>query len=98
MAAAPLDAVASTFGEMIAASVAEAPVGKWTGPVRSSYGVHLLRVERRTPGRVSAFEETRNEVLRDWLEEQREGAWDEYIERLRVKYQLRVEASGAAAK
>ncbi|MFN5781549.1 MAG: peptidylprolyl isomerase, partial [Novosphingobium sp.] len=41
------------YGEGLAKAVAAAPVGQWTGPVESGFGLHLIRVESRQ-GRNSA--------------------------------------------
>ena len=38
----------------------------WTGPLRSSYGVHLVCVEHFTLGSVPAFEDVQLQVLNDW--------------------------------
>ena len=42
-------AVARTFGDSFAAALPSLKTGAWHGPVRSAYGVHLVRVERVMP-------------------------------------------------
>ena len=37
------------FGQAFAARVAEFPVGRWSGPVESGYGLHLVLVRERAP-------------------------------------------------
>ena len=59
--------VAHLFGEEFARAVAAAPLDRWHGPVRSNYGVHLLRVRRRQPARTPPFEEVQKHVRADWL-------------------------------
>jgi hypothetical protein len=57
--------IASRFGDAFAAALDEAPVANWSGPIRSSYGFHLVRVETRTPPRRPALDEVREAVERE---------------------------------
>lgn len=42
--------LASLLGEAVASAAAAAPIGEWSAPVASPFGLHLLRVEsRQTP-------------------------------------------------
>src|SRR5439155_475762 len=41
-------------GDRVADWTAQATLGDWLGPVRSTYGVHLLRVDERIPGHLPA--------------------------------------------
>jgi hypothetical protein len=59
--------LAHLLGETFAQAVLTAPVGSWSGPVRSTYGIHLVRVVRRTPERLPPFEEIEKTVRADWL-------------------------------
>lgn len=44
------DGLDRLFGPGFAAAIAGAPVGTWVGPVPSTYGVHLVRVDARRAG------------------------------------------------
>jgi len=46
--AAPLNQVSRDFGAEFAAGVASAPVGSWSGPIASGFGLHLVFVRART--------------------------------------------------
>jgi Protein of unknown function (DUF3604)/PPIC-type PPIASE domain len=48
------------FGGEFAAALPTLHPGRWQGPIRSGYGVHLVLVERRVPGRVPALGEVRD--------------------------------------
>ncbi|MGH7806268.1 MAG: peptidyl-prolyl cis-trans isomerase, partial [Candidatus Binatia bacterium] len=37
----------SRFGDEFARAAAELPLGRWAGPLRSSYGFHVVRIEDR---------------------------------------------------
>ena len=81
----------NTFGSDFAAAVGKAPVGQWTGPVQSGYGLHLVRVERREAGTAPALAEIRPLVLREWESEQRKKTNTAFLAQLRSKYAVRVE-------
>lgn len=45
------------------------PAGRWTGPFRSAYGWHLLRVNERRPSARLPLDAVRNRVRADYLED-----------------------------
>lgn len=83
--------IANTFGEDFALQVAEAPVGQWTGPARSSFGWHVLRVAERIPGATPTLETIRPIVVREWQSEQRQRVGDQFYQAMRSQYDVRVE-------
>jgi hypothetical protein len=83
--------VESFFGTQFAERLPDLPVGEWTGPVESGYGLHLVLVRERTGGRMPALAEVRNDVLRDWQLANREKTNREVYERFREKYNVVVE-------
>ncbi len=89
----PMDLVARDFGEGFAKALAAMKVGSWEGPVRSGYGIHLVRLERRLPGRKPALDEVRLAVARDWEADRRAKAADAYYQRLRKDYDVELTAS-----
>jgi len=62
--------VARVFGPAFAAGVASLPVGRWAGPVPSSYGWHLVEVRERVPPVVPPLAAVRSRVLHAVLAEQ----------------------------
>ena len=93
----PLDLVARDFGDDFAKALADARVGGWEGPVRSGFGFHLIRLERRVPGRTPALAEVRAAVARDWEADRRTKSLDAYYQRLREEYDVELPASLPAA-
>jgi hypothetical protein len=91
-AAVAVDRLAREFGEEFARSVGALPVGDWSGPVASGYGVHLVRVTSRTPGRPATLDEARAAVERDWESDRRAQAKADYFEKLRLKYDVVIDA------
>ena len=88
----PVDQVARDFGEDFTAALAGLPIGKWVGPVRSAYGLHVLRLASRTPGRPATLAEARAALVRDYENDQRLLAAQEYERRLRENYDIVFEA------
>jgi hypothetical protein len=83
--------VARLFGEAFAARVAELPVGRWSGPVRSGYGLHLVLVRERAPARLPDLAEVRDAVVGEWGAARREEANRAFYEGLRAGYEVTVE-------
>jgi peptidyl-prolyl cis-trans isomerase C len=52
-----------TFGPEFARAVADAPLGRWSGPFASAYGLHLVWVHDRAPGGVPPLAAVRGRVL-----------------------------------
>ena len=69
-------------------------MGLWTGPVRSGFGVHLLRITERKPGYVPSLEEARKAVTREWENDQRQAALASNYTRLRQDYDVVIEGDG----
>jgi hypothetical protein len=60
------NAVDSMFGRGFFERLAKLPPRVWSGPVRSTYGAHLVRIVRNVPARMPTLDEVRDAVLRDW--------------------------------
>ncbi len=65
--------VARLLGPGFAAALFEAPAGAWAGPLRSSLGLHVVRVEARDDGAALPFDALRARA-RDALRAERAGA------------------------
>ena len=60
------DVVFGVFGKGFFEQLAELPPEEWSGPVVSTYGVHLARIVDSLPARTPRLQEVRKNVLRDW--------------------------------
>lgn len=94
---APAREVSRVFGRAFTETLTEAPIGRWYGPVRSGFGVHLVKVDDRIDGRVPELAEVRDEAERDYLVERREEANDALYESLRNRYSVRYDGVPAPA-
>jgi hypothetical protein len=90
--------VANVFGTEFAAQLDEAPVGQWSGPVQSGFGLHVVRVDARTPGAMPTLDTIRPLVEREWRVAQQQQSGAELLAKLRAKYAIRVEAQRVAGK
>jgi len=79
------------FGETIADHALMAPLGEWAGPLRSPWGVHLVRVAGRTDGALPAVGQVRSQLVLAWREERRQVREREALAQLRRQWRVRVE-------
>jgi len=94
----PVDLVARDFGGSFAAALETVPVGKWVGPIDSSFGSHYVRVSDRTPAVAPQLAAVRNQVVREWENERRQRARNDAYARMRGEYQVRIETELAAER
>ncbi len=85
----PVAAVESRLGASLAEAVADAPLGRWSGPVASEWGAHLVRVRERTEPRLPELSPIRSEVRRAFLEAQREAAMERLVRDVVDRWPLR---------
>jgi hypothetical protein len=82
------DEIARQFGEDFAAALLALEPGGWVGPVRSTFGAHLVRVSQRQPARQPAVAEIRDAVLAEWRDQRRREAKEQAYRRLRERYEV----------
>ena len=75
------------FGDSeLAHRLPTAPVGQWSGPYRSGYGWHLVRVDARTPAARPALADVRDQVREDYLRAAQAKANAQALARLKTRY------------
>jgi peptidyl-prolyl cis-trans isomerase C len=80
--------VQSTFGAEFATAVLALEPGKWQGPVRSAYGLHLVRVTRREESRLPDWKEVRSRIVTDMEYEARNAAQEQLFQEIAQGYQV----------
>ena len=88
----PLDLAARDFGDGFREPGSRAPLNEWAGPVRSGFGVHLVRVtgaRRRSCLRSTTCAPA---VAREWENERRVASLSENYKKLRSQYEVVIEA------
>jgi hypothetical protein len=93
----PQREVARDFGDQFAGEIVSMPVGEWRGPFYSPFGAHLVKIDSRTDARLPELAEIRDEVLREYLVEQREQQKNLAYARLRESYDVTVEPLNISA-
>ena len=71
-----------------AARTQTAPIGHWSGPFRSGYGWHLLRVSEREAARPLRLHEIRARVHEDYLQYGRQAANEQAYAELAGRYRV----------
>ncbi len=72
------------------------PSQTWLGPIPSSYGWHLVRIQGHAPRRTQSLELARAALVAALSEEQRAGQREAFVRKLADRYEIRVD--GAAWK
>jgi hypothetical protein len=83
--------VARLFGKEFPRKLAALPVGHWSGPVESGYGLHLILVRARTAGRTPPLSEVRDAVMSEWRTAQRQELNAQFRRQRRAKYAVTVQ-------
>ena len=83
--------IGALFGPVFAENLVALEVGSWQGPIRSGFGIHLVRVDERVDGGAATLDEVRDEVRRDFVSQRREESNDSLMAQLRERYTVTVE-------
>jgi hypothetical protein len=86
------------FGQAFATDVAKLPLERWSGPIESGYGLHLVSVHEKTPARLPDLEEVRDAVTLEWRAARVEEANRAFYEGLRANYEVTVETPTGPAE
>jgi len=90
--------VSRIFGKAFAQQIFELPVGEWTGPVESGYGLHLVRIDSRTASRAPSLEQVRDKVRTEWVAQQQRQTNDLLYSELRKRYEITIEEPAAETR
>jgi hypothetical protein len=84
-------AIADIFGGQFADAVAVATPGSWAGPLRSSFGLHLVRVDERRPGGRATLAMVRAAVADAWAQDHQRKVDEAKFTELLKRYRVRIE-------
>ncbi len=82
-------AIDGSFGNGFFDQLDTLPLEQWNGPVRSSFGYHLVRLGARTEAVLPSLDDVRDKVLAEWQASQAELATQTYLDTLRSAYTIR---------
>ena len=80
--------VSNLFGDQFAERVYALPVNRWSGPVISGYGLHLVYVHARTAARVQPLAEVRESVIRQWRTAKQQELNDLFYQGIQQRYEI----------
>jgi hypothetical protein len=89
--------IARDFGEAFAAAVVGLPIGTWSGPIESGYGIHLVKVSARKAERAPALAEVRDIVAREWKAGKRKEVAELRLAEFAKHYDIVIESLGGPA-
>jgi hypothetical protein len=79
------------FGKGFSKKIMSAQLHTWLGPIRSSYGYHLVYLDEKQQGNLAKLEEVRHLVLREWENEQRQQSVKAYYQQLLKRYPVTID-------
>jgi len=82
---------AQHMGREFARSLFELEPGEWQGPIRSGYGIHLVRVYEVYDESVPEFATVQDRVRNDLQRQRRESANEAFYSGLKQRYEIVVE-------
>jgi parvulin-like peptidyl-prolyl isomerase len=84
--------LAKLFGDEFARACMSLPAGRWSAPLRSAHGVHLVWIRQREAGASPSYEMVRERVRRRLEAERAAAALNAGIAELRAAYRIEVAA------
>jgi len=93
----PVSEIGRLFGEQFSRHVVDLKPGRWLGPVRSGYGLHLIYVTEKAPGRFPELAEVRDQVEREWIFARKKEMQEAMYNKLLQRYSVVVEKSSEPA-
>jgi hypothetical protein len=88
---APLFDTARVFGDDFAQRLTKLEVGQWTGPVESSFGLHLVLITDRVDAAQATLADARAAVERDFVADRKKKELQSLYDKLAEKYTVRIE-------
>jgi hypothetical protein len=89
--------VVRIFGSVFEEALRDLPAGSWQGPLRSGFGLHLVKLTEREPPRTAKLDEVRAAVERDLMHQRTQEASEAVYQRLRASYRVRMEGDTSSA-
>lgn len=84
-----IDAV---FGELFEKQLAKLDTGTWEGPLRSTFGTHLVRITWRGQSTPATLANARDVIAREWSREHALKAREQFYRTLAKRYTVRIES------
>lgn len=82
--------IARLYGLKFAKSLDDVEVGTWQGPVKSGYGLHLVKIDKKSPRRIGTLEELSSEIKRDFRTDTQKKAVNDFYKTLEDQYTVTI--------
>jgi peptidyl-prolyl cis-trans isomerase C len=92
---APREQVAVLFGDELADALFTAAPGEWTGPFRSDFGLHAVRLRARSEPRLPPYDEIAARVAEEYGTQRRLEANEKAYREMRARYDVVIEQPDA---
>src|SRR5262245_9723608 len=92
---APREQVAVLFGDALADALFAAAPGEWTGPYRSDFGLHAVRLRSRSEPRLPPYDEIADRVAEAYGAQRRQEANEKAYQEMRARYDVVIEDASA---
>jgi len=89
---APREQVAVLFGDALAEALFTTPPGDWSGPFRSDFGLHAVRLRSRSEPRLPPYDEIAVRVAEEFGAQRRQEANERAYREMRAQYEVVIEA------
>ena len=89
--------ITAVFGDAFEKAVRDMSPGTWSGPLRSSFGYHLVRVTWKGEPVVPALADAHDVVLREWTRAHTVDAREQFYRSLRTRYTVTIAPAQVAA-
>jgi hypothetical protein len=83
--------ISNQFGNEFKTQLKQLPKGRWAGPFKSTYGLHIVKVSEYTDGRIPALVEIRESVIAEWGHSHRAEANEIFYQELLKNYKVTIE-------
>jgi len=78
--------ITASFGKLFTTQLFTLVQGDWVGPIRSSFGFHLVKLDRILPGEATPLAYIEKKVAADYQQSMRDAAIDTYYRELLEEY------------
>ncbi|NOQ14120.1 MAG: hypothetical protein GQ583_06535, partial [Methyloprofundus sp.] len=85
------------LGSQFLQSLRDTPVGSWQGPIKSGFGLHLVRIDKHLDGKIPTLNDVRELVVRDWSIQKRKQMNEAFYTNMRKNYKVSVAKPNTAS-
>jgi hypothetical protein len=90
--------VSRIFGQDFATKIFTLATENWLGPIQSGYGLHLIRINKKTDTQQATLESVRDKVITEWQAQQRRNLDESFYQSLRQRYDIIIENKATKTK